>query len=372
MTVTDLIKYLEDWAPPGVAWERDNVGLQIGSGAEKIKNLMLCLELTEKVLKEALQKKCNFIFTHHPLIFNPIKRLDTEKDSKARLIETIIKNNINVYSAHTNLDFTKDGVSFELARVLKLKNVKFLENEENNQLKIAVFVPLNHLEKISEAMFEAGAGIIGEYNNCSFRSTGLGTFKGSSKSNPKIGKRETFEMVEEVRIESVVDSWKLKKVITAIIKTHPYEEPAYDVYPLKNKNVTYGAGAIGELELEMTEKNFFSHVSRFLKIKNFKYSDGKGKKIKRVALCGGAGSEMLSIAISKGADVFITADIKYHTFQDAGDRILLIDAGHYETEIFSLNAVEKKIKKFFENELKDEIKIFHYSGSTNPARFYKQ
>ena len=168
MIVADLIKYLEDWAPPGAAWERDNVGLQVGSGAEKVRNLMLCLELTDEVLLEARQKKCNFIFTHHPLIFNPIKKLDTEKDSTAKLIELLIKNNITLYSAHTNLDFARDGVSFELARMLKLKNISFLENEEGNQYKIALFVPHDALENVTTAMFNAGAGVIGEYEKCSF------------------------------------------------------------------------------------------------------------------------------------------------------------------------------------------------------------
>lgn len=372
MTAADLTKYLEDWAPPGSAWERDNVGLQIGSGAEKIRNIMLCLELTEKVLKEALQKNCNFIFTHHPLIFSPIKKLDTEKDSQAKLIETVIKNNLIVYSAHTNLDFTKDGVSFELARVLKLKNVRFLQNEVDNQLKIVVYVPSDHLEEISSAIFEAGAGTIGEYNSCSFRINGTGTFKGSHKSNPAIGKKETLETVEEIRLEAIVDTWNLKKVLNAISKNHPYEEPAFDVIPLKNKNVNHGAGAIGELDAEMTEKVFLSHIAKCLRVKNFKYTDGRGKKIKKVAVCGGAGSEMLRTAISSGADAFITADIKYHTYHDAQDRILLVDAGHFETEIFSLNSVDKKIKKILDDELEDRIKVFHYSGSTNPIKFYKQ
>ncbi len=372
MTAADLTKYLEDWAPPGSAWERDNVGLQIGSGAGKIKNILLCLELNEKVLNEALQKNCNFIFTHHPLIFNPIKRLDTEKDSQARLIEAIIKNNLIVYSAHTNLDFTKDGVSFELARILKLKNIRFLENEESNQFKVVIYVPADNVEDISTAIFDAGAGLIGEYNSCSFRTNGTGTFKGSKNSNPVIGKKELLETVDEIRLEAIVDAWNLKKVLNAISKNHPYEEPAFDVIPLKNKNVNYGAGAIGELDIEMTEKVFLSHVAKCLRIKNFKYSDGRGKKIKKVAVCGGSGSELLKIAISSGADAFITADIKYHTYHDAQDRILLIDAGHFETEIFAMNSVEKKIKKFLDDELEDRIKVFQYSGSTNPIKFYKQ
>ncbi|KAF0148739.1 MAG: hypothetical protein FD143_2847 [Ignavibacteria bacterium] len=372
MTIGDLTKYLEDWAPPGAAWERDNVGLQVGSKAERLKNILLCLELNEEVLKEAIHKKCNFIFTHHPFIFNPLKRLDTEKNLQAQLIEKLLKNNITVYSAHTNLDFAKDGVSFELANSLKLKNIIFLENQESNQLKVVVFVPLDKAEDIASAMFSAGAGKIGEYDSCSFRLSGEGTFRGSGKSDPTVGKKEQFETVSEVRLEVLVDSWNLNKVLKAMLKVHPYEEPAYDVYSLKNKNVNYGAGAIGELDSEMIEKDFLLHVSKSLKIKNFKYCSGKNKKINKVAVCGGSGADMLGIAISRGANAFITADVKYHAYHEAKGNILFIDAGHYETEILSLSAVASKIKTFLDRKLESQIKVFKYSGTTNPVKFYKQ
>lgn len=370
MSIGELIKYLDDWAPPGAAWEKDNVGLQTGSTGYKIKNIMLCLELDEKVLKESIKKKCNFIFTHHPLIFNPIKKLDTEKDTRAKLIARAIKNNITVYSAHTNLDFVKDGVSFELAKVLKLKNIRFLEQQESNQFKVVTFVPNKNLDKVAEAVFSAGGGIIGEYENCSFRIDGLGTFKGSEKSNPVIGKRESLESVHETRFEFIVDAWKLNEVISALKKSHPYEEPAYDVYPLKNKNVNYGYGTIGELEYPMNEKSFLSHAAKSIKAANLKYCSGSGKTIKTVAACGGAGGEFLNAAISNKADAFVTADIKYHSYHEAAGKILLIDAGHYETEIHSLNTVKKKIEKVLSNDKK--IKVLKYSGSTNPAKFYKQ
>ncbi len=369
MTADELIKYLEDWAPPGAAWERDNVGLQIGSRGDRIKNILLCLELNQEVLTEALNKNCNFIFTHHPLIFNPIKKLDLQKDSHAQLIESIIKNNITVYSAHTNLDFTKDGVSFELAKVLKLKNIKFLENEEANQFKVVVFVPANYLEKISEAIFNAGGGIIGEYEKCSFSIKGEGTFKGSEKSNPFIGIKQNFEKTDEIRLEFIVDSWNIKKIISAIKANHPYEEPAYDVYPLKNKNTNYGAGAIGDLETAVSGKVFTEYVCSKLKINTVRFCEGNSKHIKKVAVCGGAGSDLLGNAIASGADAFITADVKYHTFQDAHGKIMMIDAGHYETEILALNAVKKKLEMKISS--KEKIKVFKYSGSTNPIKFYK-
>ena len=370
MTTGDLIKYLEDWAPPGAAWEKDNVGLQIGSRGYNIKNILLCLELNGEVLKEALQKKCNFIFTHHPLIFSPIKRLDLDKDPRSELIQKILKNNITVFSAHTNLDFTKDGVSFELAKTLKLKNLRFLENETDNQFKVAVFVPLESLENVSDAVFKSGGGIIGEYKNCSFRLNGEGTFEGSDKTNPSVGKKNKFEKVNEIRLEFIVDSWNLNNVISALIKVHPYEEPAYDIYSLKNKNANYGAGVIGDLENAMSENEFLAHVNKSLKTKVLKYCSGKSKLIKKVAVCGGSGSDFMKQVLLKNADAFVTADIKYHSFQDAMGKFLFIDAGHYETEIISLKAVHEKIMKFIPQG--NNIKVFKYSGTTNPVKFFKQ
>lgn len=368
MNVGELIKQIEDWAPPGAAWEKDNVGLQIGSRGDKLKNILLCLELDDEVLKEAIKKKCNFIFTHHPLIFNPIKKLDFQKDNQAQLIQKLIKNNISLYSAHTNLDFTKDGVSFELAQMLKLKNVKFLELAEGNQFKISVFVPEESVEKLSAELFNSGAGIIGNYENCSFRLKGEGTFKGNEKARPVIGKKGKVEKVNEIRLELIVDVWNLKNAINAIKEFHPYEEPAYDIYPLKNKNTNYGAGAIGELTNELSEKEFLKYVTTLLKTGRLKYCSGNGKMIKRIAVCGGSGSELLNNAINSRADAFITADIKYHTYQEAYGKILMIDAGHYETEIGSLNAVKRKIDDIL---LKNNsIKVYKYSGSTNPVKFY--
>ena len=223
MVVENIIKYIENWAPPGAAWEKDNVGLQVGSPKEKVKNIFLCLELTESALKESIKRNCNFIFTHHPFLFRPLKRLDLASDPKSKIIEILIKNNITLYSAHTNLDFSKDGVSFELAKVLNLRNIQFLENENSNQYKLVVFVPKESVDKVSEALFETGAGVIGEYEKCSFSNYGVGTFTGSEKSNPKIGRKETFEKVEEIRLEVLVDSWKLNNVTRALKKTHPYE-----------------------------------------------------------------------------------------------------------------------------------------------------
>ena len=371
MFITNLIKYIDEWAPPGAGWEKDNPGIQVGSGEKPVRNVFLTLELDEKSLEQAISKKCNFIFTHHPLIFKPLKKINTDKDPKAKLIEKIIKHDITVFSAHTNLDFTKGGVSFVLAEVLGLTNIKFLENAESNQYKVVVYIPENATKNVASAMFEAGAGRIGEYEKCSNLYKGLGTFKGSANSNPTIGRKGKFETVAEDRFEEIVNEWNLNKVISAMINSHPYEEPAYDIYPLKNKNVNYGAGAIGELLDSLTQEEFLDFVCASLNTENLRYSKGTGRKIKKVVVCGGSGSDLLDKAISSGADAFVTADVKYHSFQDGEHKILFIDAGHYETEIHSMNAVKMKIEQYFVTN-KVKAKVYKYTGSTNPVKFFNK
>ena len=366
MRCDKIIKIIEDWAPKSIAWEKDNVGLQVGSLRREIKNILLCLDVDENVIDEASRKKCNLIISHHPLLFRSLKKLDVGNDKKSRIIEKLIKKNITLYSAHTNLDFTKDGVSFQLANRLKLVNQKFMINLSSNQNKLSIFVPSSHADKVAEAIHNAGAGIIGEYTNCSFRTNGTGTFKGSEKSNPNLGIKGKIEHVEEIKIEVLVDSFNLQKVIAEMKKAHPYEEVAFDVYPLANSNVNYGMGVIGELNKELSEKDFLKHVSKSLRIKNLRFTKGLKDKIKRVAVCGGSGSDLLDTAIQNNADAFVTADVKYHTFQDAEKEILLVDAGHFETEIPVLD----ELKKRFEKSITDKIKVYKYSGSTNPIVFY--
>ena len=364
---TEVIKYLEEWVPPGVAWKDDNVGLQVGSEDVKIKNILVALDLNQKVVDQAIQKNCNFIFTHHPFIFSPIKKLDFQNDPKAVIIKELVKNDITLYSAHTNLDFTIGGVSFELAKKLQLRDIKFLLNEKNNQYKLVVFVPIEDVEVVSEAIFNAGGGVIGEYKKCSSQLVGEGTFEGSGSSNPQKGKKQNFETVVEVRLEVLVNSWELKSVISAMLSVHPYEEPAYDVYVLNNKNSNYGYGAIGKLEKSLKINDFLSHVKSMLGTPFLRFTSCASGKIKKVAVCGGSGSDLISSAISLEADAYITADIKYHSFQDAENKILLIDAGHYETEVQVLASVMKKLNKLVKNR---NIKILKYNGSTNPVKFF--
>lgn len=368
MTIEKITTYLEKWAPKGIAWEKDNVGLQVDSKQKVLKNILLCLDVDEDVVDDAIKKRCNLIISHHPLLFNPIRNIKPGNKTSDIIIK-LIKNDISLYSAHTNLDFTKDGVSFQLAKRLKLHSIKFLRNLSDNLVKLVVFVPFEFVEKVAEAIHNKGGGIIGEYSHCSFRLAGKGTFKGSDKSNPKVGEKGKLEFVDEIRLEVLVNTFDLSTVISAMKDAHPYEEVAYDIYPLRNENVNYGIGAIGELIDSMNQKEFLDYVSKNLRVKNFRYSGNTNKKIRTVAVCGGSGSDLLNTAIYIGADAFITADVKYHTFQDAENRILLIDAGHYETEIFILDEIKRKLDNFL---AKSKNEVFIYKGSTNPVSFYKK
>ncbi|MBK7379745.1 MAG: Nif3-like dinuclear metal center hexameric protein [Ignavibacteriales bacterium] len=367
MTCAELFKHIESWAPKEIAWQNDNVGLQVGSSKSKIKNILLSLDLIEDVIKEALAQKCNLIITHHPLLFHPLKKIAIDNDSTSQLVQQLLTHKITLYSAHTNLDYTKDGVSFQLAKQLELKNIKFLEPFNADQIKVVIFIPPNFVEKVSAEIFKTGAGTIGEYNNCSFRLNGEGTFIGSNKSSPVVGLKGKLERVEEVRIEIISDKWNLKNIIEAIKKNHPYEEPAFDIYPIENENKKYGAGSIGFLEKPMSEKDFLKYVSKKLSVKDFRFTAGNKKAINRVAVCGGSGSDLIKSAMKLGADAFITADVRYHTFHEANKKMLLIDAGHYETEIFVLHELQKRITQ---NIFDKGIKIFQNKRTTNPIEFY--
>lgn len=368
MQCNEVIKYIEGWAPKEIAWGKDNIGLQVGKGSKQIKNIMLSLELNEQVLKQAVNKNCNFIITHHPLIFKPLNRINTEQDPVAKSVASLIKNDITLYSAHTNLDFTNNGVSHILAKKLQLQNIEFLEKISDKKTKLVVFVPENSVEKVSNAIHKFGGGIIGDYSECSFRLKGTGTFRGSSNTNPSTGVKNNLEYVEEIRLEVLVDNWKVSDAVKEMISAHPYEEVAYDIYPLNNESVNYGIGAIGTLEKPLKKNAFLSHVCKSLKTKNLRFTNGTGRDIKIVAVCGGSCSDLLNRAVASGADAFITADIKYHIFHDAMDKILFIDAGHYETEIHIIDEVLIRLKRFINNQ--KNIKVFKYNGSTNPVIFY--
>lgn len=364
MIVRDVQRIIERWAPKEIAWERDNVGLQVGSENASVRSILICLDVNEDTIEEALRRRANFIISHHPLLFRPLRSVDLH-DSTGRCVSKLLKSKISLYSAHTNLDFTRGGTSFALADWLTLTRVDFLLKSYRLKRKIVTFVPPDHVDGVAEAMGKAGAGTIGNYESCSYRSQGTGTFRGNTEARPTIGKRGQLEHVQEVRLEMIVDQPNVQPVVRAMLSAHPYEEVAYDVYPLENISPDYGMGVIGDLRKPMTVLQFIRHVKKTLGATAVRYTPGASNRVRRVAACGGSGSDLTDEAIRQGADSFITADVKYHSFHDAARRILLIDAGHYETERPVVDALAKKLSTEFKR-IGMKIPVYAALTSTNP------
>ncbi|HLP73905.1 MAG TPA: Nif3-like dinuclear metal center hexameric protein [Bacteroidales bacterium] len=346
MNLKELCSYLDSVVPLSFQESYDNSGLQAGDPENEITCALLTIDVTEDVVHEAVRTGCNIIISHHPLIFGGIKKV-TPATSAGSILFDCIKNGIAVYSAHTNLDIAHGGVSRKMAEKLGLKNIKVLQPLENQLLKLVTFIPVSHLDRVRDAVFEAGAGFIGNYDSCGFTVQGLGSFRGNENANPFAGEKGKLHYEEEVRFETVLFSYMKEKVVKALLSSHPYEEVAYDLYRLENMNVDAGLGCTGELPESIDEKTFLEKTADVFGSRGLRYSNFTGKKISKVAVCGGAGSSLLRNAVASGADAFITADIKYHTFFDAEGKILLIDAGHFETEKFASELLKELIIKKF-------------------------
>ncbi len=368
MRIQDIINIIEEWAPPEIAWEKDNVGLQIGSRAGNVQRLLLALEISSEVVAEARRKKVDLIITHHPLLFRPLSSVSTS-DNVGKLTYELIQSGIAVYTAHTNLDFTRGGVSFALAERLGLMDVDFLHRTGSGLKKVSVFVPQEHVESVAEAMGRAGAGIIGDYEMCSFRVSGTGTFRPRKGAKPFVGSVGKFEKVEEARLEMLAPSWRVPRVLSAMLNAHPYEEVAYDIYPLDNRPEDVGAGAIGDLAAPTSLRTFLDRVTKKLGTKHLRYTGDPRVRVKRVAVCGGGGTSLLPVAITAEADAFVTADIKYHTFHDAKGRIALIDAGHYETERPVLDVLVLRLQESL-REKEEKVSVMITSNTTNPTLYH--
>ncbi len=346
MIVRDVQHILESFAPKELAWERDNVGLQVGSPGKKVNNILVALDVSDELIAEARRKRVELLVTHHPLLFQPLRSVDNE-NRIGRLVTALIRNDIALYAAHTNLDFTRNGVNAALAGKLGLRDVTVLQESEHLFRKIAVFVPGSHVEDVTSAMSEAGAGSIGNYDSCSFRAEGTGTFRANEGAKPFFGTKGILERTDEVRVEMIAPVWRLDTITAAMKSAHPYEEVAYDVYDLANTSKYYGAGAIGMLPRPMTLVNFCALVSRSLNTPALRYSKIAARHIRRVAVCGGSGSDLLGAAMRAGADAFVTSDVRYHAFQESDRKIALIDAGHYETETPVVPALVKILREEF-------------------------
>ncbi len=367
MVLQDLQQILEARAPREIAWERDNVGVQTGSNQQRVRSILVTLDVTDAVINEAIRKKISVIISHHPLIFQPIKTLNANTRT-GRLLTKLLASKIALYVMHTNLDFTEEGVSFSLATQLQLHQTEVLHQHYQIQKKIVVYVPEEHAEQLIHAMSAQGAGIIGNYEYCSFRTQGVGTFKPRKGAQPFKGKIGRLETASEVRLEMIAPAWNVQNVLQAMRDVHPFEEVAYEIYDLANSSKNLGAGAIGVLKRSQTLTSFLAHVRHCLHVPSLRFAAGLRKTIRRVAVCGGSGSDLISIAIQRGADAFVTADLTYHKFQDCDNRIVLIDAGHYETEI----PLVKHLVEYLKSELaarKEKVLVLPSNVKSNFVQY---
>lgn len=365
MKVAEIIALFEKVAPLQYQESYDNSGLQVGDANAEITGAILSLDITESVLDEAIAKGCNLIIAHHPLIFSGIKKIIGEHYVQ-RILQKAIKNDINIFVAHTNLDNIRNGVNARFAFKLGLVKTSILAPTSGNMYKLQVYVPEVNSEALVNALFAAGAGSIGNYSECSFSTNGQGTFKGNELSKPFIGQAGgEREVVNEVKVEAMVPVHLKSKVQQALIAAHPYEEVAYDWLLLANKNTQIGAGLIGELKKPMAERDFLQMLKNTMKAKVVRHTNLLSKNVSRVAVCGGSGSFLLNDAIAAGADVFVSSDFKYHQFFDADGKIVIADIGHYETEQFTL--------EIFDDILKEKNVSFaaHLSTlDTNPIKYF--
>ncbi|WP_304235683.1 Nif3-like dinuclear metal center hexameric protein [Jiulongibacter sediminis] len=363
MRLADLTNFLESWAPLSYQESYDNAGLITGNPNDEITGVLVSLDCIENVIQEAIEKKCNVIIAHHPIVFKGLKKI-TGKTYVERTIIQAIKNDIAIYAIHTNLDNIKGGVNFKIAEKLGLQNPRILAEKTDQLMKLTVFVPTPQTGPLLDALYAAGAGDIGNYSNCSFRTEGKGTFKANQQADPTIGKRGTYEEVNENRIEVIFPAHLKNKVLDGMREGHIYEEIAYYLSVLENPLQTVGSGIFGELEQELETMKFLQKVKENLKVSVIKYTDPIKSKIKKVAVCGGAGGFLLPNAIGQKADIFITADYKYHEYFDADGKIIIADIGHYESEQFTKELIRDEILKKFTT-----FATYLSEAKTNPINY---
>ena len=363
MLVKELADFVGSFAPVHFQEDFDNSGLLLGDPEQTVKAVLISLDVTEDVVDEAIEKDANFILAHHPLIFGGLKSITGKNDVERSVIKAL-QNNIAVYSAHTSLDNMHDGVNKKIAHKLNLENTRILQPLQDELYKLVTFVSSDYANQVREGLFEAGAGKIGDYDSCSYNLQGEGTFRGGEGTNPFVGKKGELHFEKETRIETVFPKNITHRVLQQLFKVHPYEEVAYDIYPIKNEYPLAGSGLIGEFSTALEEKDFLTHLKSVFGTPVIKHSPWLNKTKKKVAVCGGSGSFLIAKAKAAGADAFVTADIKYHQFFEAENKMLITDVGHYESEIFT--------KEIFYERLSENFSTFaiHLSKTnTNPVNY---
>lgn len=364
MKIKDIVEAIEMIAPRAFQEDYDNSGLIVGDKETEIKGILLSLDVTEELLDEAIEKGCNLIVSHHPIIFKGLKKLNGNNYVERCVIKAI-KNEIALFACHTNLDnVLKRGVNQKIAKKLNLSNIEILAPKSNLLSKLIVYSPENEVDIIKKVMFENGAGIIGEYSECSYTSTGIGSFKPSESAKPSIGSANVTEKLVEVKIEVLVDTFKAEAILNGVKKVHSYEEVAYEIVPIGNINQDIGSGAIGYLPHPMSKIDFLKYVKENFNLKVIKFSGDKNV-IHKVAVCGGSGSFLTNTAKALRADAYITSDIKYHEFFDSENQMLLLDIGHYESEIYTLEIFYDIIREKMPN-----FAVIFCTTNTNSVQYY--
>jgi dinuclear metal center YbgI/SA1388 family protein len=363
MKIKEILSVLEEMAPLAYAEDFDNVGLLVGNTDVEATGVLVCHDALESVLEEAIAKKCNLIVCFHPILFSGLKKI-TGKNYVERSIIKAIKNDIAIYAVHTALDNHQNGVNKIFCDALGLKNTKILIPKENFIRKLVTYTISENAEKLRNSLFDAGAGNIGNYEDCSFSSKGIGTYMGNEYSNPQLGERFEFVQGDEIKIEVTFEKHLENNILKALFSNHAYEEVAYEVYELQNKHQNIGLGMLGEFETPMDEKDFLLFVKEKMVSEGIRHSSFLGRPIKKVAVLGGSGSYAIKKAISAGADAFLTADLKYHQFYEAENRLLLADIGHFESERHTKNYIVDYLRKKILN-----FAIILSEENTNPVKY---
>ncbi len=361
--IQEVISYLEALAPPAYQESYDNATLICGDRKAELKGVLCTLDCTEEVVEEAISLGANLIVAHHPIVFKGLKSL-TGKNYVERTILKAIKNDIAIYAIHTNLDHVSMGVNKRICDRLGLLQTKILQPKKQLLNKLVFFVPPAAKDQVLDAVFEAGAGQIGEYKDCSFQVEGMGTYTPSELANPHIGQRGIPQFEKEVRVEVILPAFQSNRIISAMKKAHPYEEVAYYLSVLENEHQEVGAGMVGNLPEPMNESEFLDYLKDKMNLKVLKHTVLVHKPVKRIAVCGGAGIFLLSEAKRSGAEVFVTSDVKYHEFFDAEGQLILCDIGHYESEIFTKELLGELLSQNFPN-----IALYLTKVVTNPTSY---
>lgn len=363
MKIKEIVSALERFAPLPLQDGFDNAGLQIGLTDAEATGALLCLDVTESVLDEAIASGCNLVIAHHPLLFKGYKSI-TGKDYVERCILKAIRNDLVIYAAHTNLDNAAGGVNFKIAEKIGLNNLRVLAPKESSLLKLVVFVPFAHADTVREALFTAGCGHIGNYSACSYQVEGIGSFRAEEGATPFCGSVGKLHREDEMRIETILPAFRQGAAIRALLAAHPYEAPAFDLYPLQNSWSEAGAGMIGELDKPEEALDLLQRIKQLFQVACIKHNNHLMKPIKRVALCGGSGGFLLQQAIRSGADLFLTGEIKYHDFLGHEAEILMAEIGHYESEQYTTEIFYSIIRDQFPTLLLQQSR-----AGTNPIKY---